>query len=123
MLGRQFADRLRLAVNEFRAELNGDFEVRRVLGQDPPAEARTSFEHDDRAARLAEFRSAREAGRAGADDYDVEERGQVRVRTAKVTKSEGNERRRQRTASDACSSERRLSSSTRSTATSPIDDD
>ena len=38
MLGRQLADRLRLAVNEFRAELDRDLEVRRMLGENPSAE-------------------------------------------------------------------------------------
>ena len=50
MLGRDVANRLRLAVNELGAELDRNFEVRLMLREDPAAEARAGFEHGDATA-------------------------------------------------------------------------
>ena len=72
MFGRDVANRLRLAVNELGAELNGNFEVRLMLCEDASAEARPGLEHDDATALLAEFGCGREAGGAGTYYGNVE---------------------------------------------------
>jgi len=64
MLGCDVANRIRLAVNELGAELEGHFEVRLMLGEDAAAEAGAGLEHDDATALLAELGRGGESGRA-----------------------------------------------------------
>jgi hypothetical protein len=60
MFGCDVANRLRLAVNELGAELDGHFEVRLMLGEDAAAEAGAGLEYDDATALLAESGGGRE---------------------------------------------------------------
>ena len=72
MLRRDVANRFRLAVNEFGAELDGNFEVRLMLGENTAAEAGAGLEHDDATALLAELGGGGESGRARTYHGNVE---------------------------------------------------
>jgi len=68
----ELANRLRLAVNEFGAELERDLEVGEMPREDPTAEAGAGLEHDDAATLAAEFSRGGETGSAGAYYRNVE---------------------------------------------------
>jgi hypothetical protein len=70
---------LRFTVDELGAELHRDFEARHAARPAAPADAIARFEDQHGAPGTRQLGRGRQAGGTGADDDDIENRGQSSI--------------------------------------------